>query len=224
MVRRSRTWPFLVAILFAVLSTSRALAAMPPLDNAADGGVADSGAVMTPPVLATPEPPPTVEPADAGADAETDATARPQLQQGQAQTVTVVGKRVFGDSLLEPESIAASDSTTGQAELSLRPRLRLENVLEAVPGLFTVQHAGGGKAQQYFMRGFDLDHGTDIAFFVDGAPINAVSHAHGQGFSDLHFIIPEVIDTLESTKGPYSGTSGRFRDRRIGDVPPGRLP
>jgi outer membrane receptor protein involved in Fe transport len=118
--------------------------------------------------------------------------------------VTVSGHRATSDRL------AASDSTTGQAELGLRPRLRTENVLEAVPGLFTVQHAGGGKAQQYFMRGFDLDHGTDLAFFVDGAPINAVSHAHGQGFSDLHFIIPEVIDRLDSTKGPYSAQVGDF--------------
>jgi outer membrane receptor protein involved in Fe transport len=129
---------------------------------------------------------------------------------GTLQTVVVRGKRVYDASILEPESIAASDSTTGQAELGLRPRLRTENVLEAVPGLFTVQHAGGGKAQQYFMRGFDLDHGTDIAFFIDGAPINAVSHAHGQGFSDLHFIIPETIDTVESTKGPYSARVGDF--------------
>ena len=73
-----------------------------------------------------------------------------------------------------------------------------------------MQHAGGGKAQQYFLRGFDLDHGTDLAFFVDGVPVNAVSHAHGQGFSDLHFIIPETIDTLESTKGPYCARVGDF--------------
>jgi TonB family protein len=148
--------------------------------------------------------PPTPSPA-----APTDAKA-PDLQQGPNQTTVVVAKRIYSASNLEPESVAASDSTTGQAELGLRPHLRTENVLEAVPGLFTVQHAGGGKAQQYFMRGFDLDHGTDIAFFVDGAPINAVSHAHGQGYSDLHFIIPEVIDTLESTKGPYSARVGDF--------------
>ena len=60
------------------------------------------------------------------------------------------------------------------------------------------------------MRGFNLDHGTDLAFFVDGVPINAVSHAHGQGYSDLHFIIPETIGTLESTKGPYSARVGDF--------------
>lgn len=137
-------------------------------------------------------------------------TKTPEPQHDPIQTVVVIGKKRYGASNLEPESLAASDSTTGQAELGLRPRLRAENVLEAVPGLFTVQHAGGGKAEQYFMRGFDLDHGTDLAFFVDGAPVNAVSHAHGQGFSDLHFIIPEVVDTLESTKGPYSARVGDF--------------
>ncbi len=134
----------------------------------------------------------------------------PAVQEAVLPTTVVTARRIYSASILEPESVAASDSTTGQAELALRPRLRTENVLEAVPGLFTVQHAGGGKAQQYFMRGFDLDHGTDIAFFVDGAPINADSHAHGQGFSDLHFIIPETIDTVESTKGPYSARVGDF--------------
>ncbi len=78
------------------------------------------------------------------------------------------------------------------------------------PGLFSVQHAGGGKAQQYFLRGFDLDHGTDLAGFFDGVPINAVSHGHGQGYMDLHFIIPETIDSVESTKGPYSPLVGDF--------------
>jgi hypothetical protein len=108
------------------------------------------------------------------------------------------------------EHDAASDSTTTQSELSLRPRYRAEGVLDAVPGLFAVQHSGGGKAEQYFMRGFDLDHGTDVAFFVDGVPVNAVSHAHGQGFSDLHFVIPETIASLDSTKGPYSASVGDF--------------
>jgi TonB family protein len=160
-----------------------------------------------PPAPPPPPPPPVVTPPPV--DASSDAGA-PALQELPEQTTIVTAKRVYGGSLLEPESVAASDSTTGHAELSLRPHLRTESLLEAVPGLFSVQHAGGGKAQQYFMRGFDLDHGTDIAFFVDGAPVNAVSHAHGQGYSDLHFVIPEVIDSLESTKGPYSARIGDF--------------
>jgi TonB family protein len=131
-------------------------------------------------------------------------------QEGPGQTTLIVAQPALSGSIQEPEHLAASDSSTSQDQLSLRPRLRAENVLDTVPGLFTVQHAGGGKSQQYFLRGFDLDHGTDLAFFVDGVPINAVSHAHGQGFSDLHFLIPEVIDTVESTKGPYSVRVGDF--------------
>jgi TonB-dependent receptor-like protein len=216
---RSRARPLFVAI-FTLFWASRALAATPGDDAGAsvDGGFVDSGAVdgetaeggtgMTPPLATRTETSLDAGASDAGPIAAPDAAPPPPEPPG--QTVNVVGKRVFNASVLEPESIAASDSTTEQAELRLRPRLRSENVLEAIPGLFTVQHAGGGKAQQYFMRGFDLDHGTDIAFFVDGAPINAVSHAHGQGYSDLHFIIPEVIDTLESTKGPYSARVGDF--------------
>ncbi len=125
-------------------------------------------------------------------------------------TVVVASRPVRPGSVQEVEPIAASDSNTSSSELMLRPRFRTEGVLEAVPGLFSVQHAGGGKSQQYFLRGFDLDHGTDLAFFVDGAPINAVSHGHGQGYSDLHFIIPETIGSLESTKGPYTARVGDF--------------
>ena len=110
-----------------------------------------------------------------------------------------------------PTPSAASDYSINQQQLALRPRYRtFEDVVAEVPGLFAVQHAGGGKSDQYFLRGFDLDHGTDAAFFVDGLPINAVSHGHGQGYSDLHFIIPETIGTIESTKGPYSPLVGDF--------------
>ncbi|HEY5242471.1 MAG TPA: energy transducer TonB, partial [Polyangiaceae bacterium] len=109
-------------------------------------------------------------------------------QEGPDQSTLVVADRPLVPIGPPPERNAASDSTTDQNELSLRPRYRAEGLLEAVPGLFSVQHAGGGKAQQDFARGFNLDHGTDYAFFVDGVPVNAVSHAHGQGYSDLHFL------------------------------------
>ncbi len=105
---------------------------------------------------------------------------------------------------------AASADEVRQRDLALRPRTRPGDIVEVVPGLFAVQHAGGGKANQYFLRGFDADHGTDIAFFIDGVPINLVSHGHGQGFTDLHFIIPELVSTLSSQKGPYSAKYGDF--------------
>jgi TonB family protein len=132
------------------------------------------------------------------------------VQQGADQSTLVVADRPLTPAGAPPQRNAASDSSTDQNELALRPRFRAEGLLEAVPGLFSVQHAGGGKAQQDFLRGFNLDHGTDLAFFFDGVPINAVSHAHGQGYSDLHFIIPETVARIDSTKGTYAADVGDF--------------
>ena len=86
----------------------------------------------------------------------------------------------------------------------------MQDILRVTPGLVMVQHSGGGKANQYFLRGFDADHGTDLALSIDGVPINLVSHAHGQGFADTNFIIPEVVERVEITKGPYFASQGDF--------------
>ncbi|MGH1336996.1 MAG: TonB-dependent receptor [Aureispira sp.] len=85
-----------------------------------------------------------------------------------------------------------------------------QDILRRVPGLFIGQHAGGGKAEQIFLRGFDVDHGTDITLTVDGLPVNMVSHAHGQGYADLHFVIPETVDKIDFGKGPYYANHGNF--------------
>lgn len=85
-----------------------------------------------------------------------------------------------------------------------------QEVLQKIPGLIIGQHAGGGKAEQIFLRGFDIDHGTDINITVDGLPVNMVSHAHGQGYADLHFVIPETIDKVDFGKGPYYANQGNF--------------
>lgn len=85
-----------------------------------------------------------------------------------------------------------------------------QDILNKVPGLFIGQHAGGGKAEQIFLRGFDIDHGTDINLSVDGLPVNMVSHAHGQGYSDLHFVIPETVDKIDFGKGSYYEDKGNF--------------
>jgi len=85
-----------------------------------------------------------------------------------------------------------------------------QEILRKVPGLFIGQHAGGGKAEQIFLRGFDIDHGTDIAISVDGMPVNMVSHAHGQGYADLHFVIPETIEKIDFGKGTYYANKGDF--------------
>ncbi len=100
--------------------------------------------------------------------------------------------------------------TLNKIDISLRPIRSSQDVLRMIPGLVIAQHAGGGKAEQIFLRGFDIDHGTDIRLSVDGMPVNMVSHAHGQGYSDLHFIIPETIDKVDFNKGPYYAAQGDF--------------
>jgi len=85
-----------------------------------------------------------------------------------------------------------------------------QEILRKVPGLLIGQHAGGGKAEQIFLRGFDIDHGTDVAISVEGMPVNMVSHGHGQGYADLHFVIPETIDNINFGKGPYYADKGNF--------------
>lgn len=103
-------------------------------------------------------------------------------------------------------------STTNVAniDLKLNPINSSQEILRKVPGLFIAQHAGGGKAEQIFLRGFDIDHGTDIQISADGLPVNMVSHAHGQGYADLHFLIPETIEQIDFGKGPYYANKGNF--------------
>jgi len=105
---------------------------------------------------------------------------------------------------------AASASTFRQQELALREIETPGDVLRAVPGLVIAQHAGGGKADQYLIRGFDADHGTDFAIYFEGIPVNMVSHAHGQGYADLHFLIPETLDRIDVYKGPYFAEYGNL--------------
>ncbi|MBK6903291.1 MAG: TonB-dependent receptor [Saprospirales bacterium] len=95
-------------------------------------------------------------------------------------------------------------------DIHLRPTETSQDILRLVPGLFIAQHAGGGKAEQIFLRGFDIDHGTDIAINVDGIPVNMVSHAHGQGYADLHFLIPETVERVQFGKGPYYASYGNL--------------
>ena len=97
-----------------------------------------------------------------------------------------------------------------EIDIKLNPVNSSQDILKRIPGLFIGQHAGGGKAEQIFLRGFDIDHGTDVAISADGIPVNMVSHAHGQGYADLHFIIPETIDKIDFGKGLYYGDKGNF--------------
>jgi outer membrane receptor protein involved in Fe transport len=104
----------------------------------------------------------------------------------------------------------ASQMTVTGAELNARPVTRPGEIVEAAPGLIVTQHSGEGKANQYFLRGYNLDHGTDLAITVDDMPINMRSHAHGQGYADLNFLMPEVVNSLDIRKGPYFADVGDF--------------
>ena len=119
--------------------------------------------------------------------------------------------------VLPPVSVTAPPPVSSSSEqiipgrdFELRPQGRPADVLRLVPGLIINQHQGGGKAEQYLLRGFDADHGTDLALFVDGLPVNLRSHAHGQGYADLHFLIPETVKAVEVVKGPYFPEYGDF--------------
>src|SRR5690606_28859571 len=105
---------------------------------------------------------------------------------------------------------AASEGSVGGADLLVRPMLKVAELLEAVPGMVAVQHSGSGKANQYFLRGFNLDHGTDFTTVVDGMPWNLRSHGHGQGYLDVNGLLPEAVDRIDYRKGPYRADSGDF--------------
>ena len=122
-------------------------------------------------------------------------------QAGPNQSTLVLGSKPIS---------AASAFSVQDRDFQLRPIGSVQDILRVTPGLVVVQHSGGGKANQYFLRGFDADHGTDLAMSIDGVPINMVSHAHGQGFADTNFIIPEVVERVEITKGPYFASQGDF--------------
>ncbi|NBB22168.1 TonB-dependent receptor [Runella sp. CRIBMP] len=125
-------------------------------------------------------------------------------------------KTLMVNSTLELKEVVVSahrahdQQLISNLDIKIRPIVNSQEILRMVPGLFIGQHAGGGKAEQIFLRGFDIDHGTDIQLTVDGMPVNMVSHAHGQGYADLHFVIPELIQGVDFKKGPYHAEKGNF--------------
>jgi hypothetical protein len=122
------------------------------------------------------------------------------------QRVLVEGARTSQLGILD----SASAGSVSQKDLLLQPVYRPGELLEAAPGVIVSQHSGEGKANQFYLRGFNLDHGTDLATWVDGMPVNQRSHAHGQGWTDLNFLIPELTARLDYKKGPYSAREGDF--------------
>ena len=128
------------------------------------------------------------------------------LETERIEEVVVTGR----SQVLVGEARTASEGVIGQMDLAIRPLLRPGDVLEAVPGLIVTQHSGSGKSNQMFLRGFNLDHGTDFATWIDGMPVNMRSHGHGQGYTDINFLIPETIEKMTFVKGPYHAELGDF--------------
>jgi len=189
------------------LSLVTLLAALPAralaqgIDASAPDGGADAAAAPEPIVepIPPPLPPPPAPPLPpAAAVPPTPPLPVPAPPDATSQTVVRARKPIS----------AASSFTVRDRDFELRPIGSVQDILRVTPGLVLVQHAGGGKANQYFLRGFDSDHGTDLALSIDGIPINMVSHAHGQGFADTNFIIPEVVERVQITKGPYFASQG----------------
>jgi hypothetical protein len=126
------------------------------------------------------------------------------LEKSKRATIAIPrGKIDLDEVVITPSLSSSSFHTISALDLSLRPVSSSQDLMRLVPGLFIAQHMGGGKAEQIFIRGFDADHGTDLNVSVDGMPVNMVSHIHGQGYADLHFLIPETVSTFDFGKGPY---------------------
>jgi outer membrane receptor protein involved in Fe transport len=144
-------------------------------------------------------------PAPAAAQDESDEQA--EDVQGPAEPTIYVfgrGERRIG------QAIAASEGGVAGADIEVRPLLRPGELLEATPGLIATQHSGGGKANQFFLRGFNLDHGTDYALYIDDFPVNFRTHGHGQGYLDVQGLIPETVARIDYRKGPYRADTGDF--------------
>jgi outer membrane receptor protein involved in Fe transport len=159
--------------------------------------------------------------APASRAAATDSTAAPAAVPPDAPAVTAPPAELPAPepSAKDTEVIEISDTAPAESassvhisqdDLKYRSRTQVSDILRQVPGLMVSQHAGGGKSDQYFIRGFDADHGTDIAIYADGIPVNMPSHGHGQGYADTHFLIPETVSTVDVHKGPYSARFGDF--------------
>lgn len=156
-----------------------------------------------------------------GVSSASSAQGASTLRQTSDPSIIVTGRQED----LTGIATSANQGTVSAADIALRPILRPGEIVEQIPGVIITQHSGSGKANQYFLRGFNLDHGTDLAVSVDGVPVNLPSHAHGQGYADLNFLIPELVERVDYKKGPYYadvgdfGSAGAF-DLRYYDVLP----
>jgi outer membrane receptor protein involved in Fe transport len=140
------------------------------------------------------------------APAPSSSPAKPMPAPGRVSEVVVTASRLD----LLGKALTASQGSITKKEIELRPIYRIGQLYETVPGLVVTVHSGEGKANQYLLRGFNLDHGTDFASFVDDMPVNRPTNAHGQGYSDQNFLMPEIVQGLDFTKGPFYAAIGDF--------------
>ncbi len=147
----------------------------------------------------------------------TDAPAPLRISLAVGSVSTTMNVQGRADSLIGIAE-SATQGTVGAPEIEDRPILRSGEVLETVPGVIITQHAGGGKANQYFLRGFNLDHGTDFAISLDDMPLNLPSHAHGEGYADMNTVIPELVERVDFQKGPYYADVGNYGSAGSADV------
>ncbi|WP_198172681.1 TonB-dependent receptor [Hymenobacter ginkgonis] len=136
---------------------------------------------------------------------------------GLAITLATTSLNLAEVTVSQPRDPNQTLAAISHIDQTLRPLNSAQDLLRLVPGLFIAQHAGGGKAEQIFVRGFDADHGTDFSVTIDGLPVNMVSHAHGQGYADFHFVIPETVEQLKVYKGPYTARFGDFATAGAGE-------
>ncbi|HTT38504.1 MAG TPA: TonB-dependent receptor, partial [Burkholderiales bacterium] len=158
------------------------------------------------------------EPAPADTAKQAPSPEPPKAPTTAASHVEAPTVEVLGYSLSIGSADAASQGSVSGEYIDLRPVLRPGEVLEYVPGMVVTQHSGDGKANQYFLRGFNLDHGTDFATTVDGVPVNMPTHAHGQGYMDLNFLVPELVQRMDFQKGPYYAAYGDFATVGAADI------
>ncbi len=175
-----------------------------PIAFADDLVVAQDGAVQVAQVVPSPTPCTAANPGTTKAAAAPCPPASPGLQE--IGRVSAPGRA----TILLGKTISSSQGTISQAQIENRPIARPGEVLEAIPGVVITQHSGEGKANQYYLRGFQLDHGTDLSATIVGEPINFPTHAHGQGYSDINWLLPEVVSFVEFKKGPYFADEGDF--------------
>ena len=160
-------------------------------------------------------------PAGQPASSTDDASATPAPKRPSGKELVVTASRV---NLLGRAETASQGSVT-QKEVELRPIARIGQLYETIPGLVVTIHSGEGKANQYLLRGFNLDHGTDFASYVDNMPVNRPTNAHGQGYSDQNFLMPQIVHGIDYTKGPYyaavgdAGAVGSAHIRLIDELP-----